>query len=198
MNSPVANWKTKSWYEGALSAKPGVPGSGAGRGQAVRRFAAWGQRGVGCRSSWAASLIRRHPCATRGCCDRQCSYDSHGHDKQRAHRRASSDTSSHVTPSRASWHLPSSDREGASPARSRRRAQTDDPDRPEGPAPASAGRGPLAAALPRRGRRSTIDELALAASCLAALTGNGYLEAAQALRDMTEKATRRRKGRGVA
>jgi hypothetical protein len=30
------------------------------------------------------------------------------------------------------------------------------------------------------------------------LTGNGYPEASQALRDMTEKATRRRKCRGVA
>jgi hypothetical protein len=46
--------------------------------------------------------------------------------------------------------------------------------------------------------QATIDELALAASCLAALPGNGYAEAAQALRDITEKATRRRKGRGVA
>jgi hypothetical protein len=45
---------------------------------------------------------------------------------------------------------------------------------------------------------ATIDELVLAASCLAALTGNRYLEAAHALRDMTEKATRHRKGRGVA
>jgi hypothetical protein len=45
---------------------------------------------------------------------------------------------------------------------------------------------------------ATIDELALAASCLAALTGNGYAEAARALRDITEKATRRRKGSGVA
>ena len=44
----------------------------------------------------------------------------------------------------------------------------------------------------------TIDELVLAASCLAALTGNGFAEAAQALRDMTEKATRRYRGRGVA
>jgi hypothetical protein len=44
---------------------------------------------------------------------------------------------------------------------------------------------------------ATIDELAFAASCLAALTGNRYLEASQALRDMTERATRRRKGRGV-
>jgi hypothetical protein len=34
---------------------------------------------------------------------------------------------------------------------------------------------------------ATIDELALAASCLAALTGKGYQEAPQALRDMTEK-----------
>jgi len=41
---------------------------------------------------------------------------------------------------------------------------------------------------------ATIDMLVLAASCLAALTGNGYQEAAQALRDMTEKATRRRRG----
>jgi hypothetical protein len=39
-----------------------------------------------------------------------------------------------------------------------------------------------------------IDELAFAASCLAALSGNSYLEAAQALRDMAEKATRRRRG----
>jgi hypothetical protein len=45
---------------------------------------------------------------------------------------------------------------------------------------------------------ATIDELAFAASCLAALAGNGYPEAAQALRDMTEKATRRRRSRGVA
>ena len=45
---------------------------------------------------------------------------------------------------------------------------------------------------------ATIDELAFAASCLAALTGNGYPEAAQALRDMIKKATRRRRGRGVA
>jgi hypothetical protein len=45
---------------------------------------------------------------------------------------------------------------------------------------------------------ATIDELAFAASCLAALTGNSYSEAAQALRDITEKATRRRRGRGVA
>jgi hypothetical protein len=45
---------------------------------------------------------------------------------------------------------------------------------------------------------ATIDELAFAASCLAALTGNGHPEAAQALGSMTEKATRRRKGRGVA
>jgi hypothetical protein len=44
---------------------------------------------------------------------------------------------------------------------------------------------------------ATIDELVLAASCLAALTGNRYLEAAQALRDMTEKATRRRRDRAA-
>jgi septal ring factor EnvC (AmiA/AmiB activator) len=45
---------------------------------------------------------------------------------------------------------------------------------------------------------ATIDELVLAASCLAALTGNRHQEAAQALRDMTEKATRRRRRRGDA
>jgi hypothetical protein len=45
---------------------------------------------------------------------------------------------------------------------------------------------------------ATIDELVFASSCLAALTGNRYREAAHALRDMTEKATRRRRGRGVA
>ena len=45
---------------------------------------------------------------------------------------------------------------------------------------------------------ATIGELAFAASCLASLTGNSYSEAAQALRDMTEKASRRRRGRGVA
>lgn len=44
----------------------------------------------------------------------------------------------------------------------------------------------------------TIAEATLAASCLAALVGNSYLEAAQALRDMTDKATRRRGERGVA
>jgi hypothetical protein len=44
----------------------------------------------------------------------------------------------------------------------------------------------------------TIEEAALAASCFAALVGNSYLEAAQALREMTKKATRRRGERGVA
>jgi hypothetical protein len=34
---------------------------------------------------------------------------------------------------------------------------------------------------------ATIDELAFAASCLAALTGNSYQEAAQALRDICGK-----------
>jgi hypothetical protein len=41
---------------------------------------------------------------------------------------------------------------------------------------------------------ATIGELAFAASSLAALTGNSYLEAAQALREMAEKVTRRRRG----
>ena|SRR5690242_6521538 len=45
---------------------------------------------------------------------------------------------------------------------------------------------------------ATIDELAFAATCIAALTGNRYLEAAQALRGMTEKATRRHSGRGAS
>jgi hypothetical protein len=45
---------------------------------------------------------------------------------------------------------------------------------------------------------ATINELAFAASCLVALTGNSYPEAAQALRDTAERATRRRRGRGVA
>jgi hypothetical protein len=45
---------------------------------------------------------------------------------------------------------------------------------------------------------ATIDEAVFAASCLAALAGDSDLEAEQALRDMTEKATRRRRGRGVA
>jgi hypothetical protein len=44
---------------------------------------------------------------------------------------------------------------------------------------------------------ATIDELVFAASCLAALGGNNYREAAQALRDITEKASRRRRGRAV-
>jgi hypothetical protein len=52
---------------------------------------------------------------------------------------------------------------------------------------------------------ATIDELVFAASCLAALTGNTYPEAAQALRGMTEKAAaprsdrhgRRRRRRGA-
>jgi hypothetical protein len=45
---------------------------------------------------------------------------------------------------------------------------------------------------------ATIDEAALAASCLAALRVYGQAEAARALRAMAERATRRRRGRGVA
>ena len=41
---------------------------------------------------------------------------------------------------------------------------------------------------------TTIDEAALAASCLAALRGFGQADAAQLLRAMTERATRRRRG----
>ena len=44
----------------------------------------------------------------------------------------------------------------------------------------------------------TIEEAALAASCLIALPGAGYLEAAQTLKAMAETATRRRRAQGVA
>jgi hypothetical protein len=66
------------------------------------------------------------------------------------------------------------------------------------PAPPSAGRSPLAAALPRRRSRGEHQEAALAASSLVALPGVGYLEAAQTLKAMAEKATRRRRESGVA
>jgi hypothetical protein len=45
---------------------------------------------------------------------------------------------------------------------------------------------------------ATIDEAALAASSLAALTGVAHQEAAQTLRAMAERATSRRRARGVA
>jgi hypothetical protein len=45
---------------------------------------------------------------------------------------------------------------------------------------------------------ATIDEAALAASSLAALTGVAYQEAAETLRAMAERATSRRRSRGVA
>jgi hypothetical protein len=45
---------------------------------------------------------------------------------------------------------------------------------------------------------ATIEEAGLAASSLIALTGAGYHEAVQTLRAMAERATRRRKERGVA
>jgi hypothetical protein len=45
---------------------------------------------------------------------------------------------------------------------------------------------------------ATIEEATLAASSLVALTGVGYLEAAQTLKTMAERATRRRRERGVA
>jgi hypothetical protein len=44
----------------------------------------------------------------------------------------------------------------------------------------------------------TIQEAALAASSLAALPGTGYPEAAQTLKAMAERATTRRRSRGVA
>lgn len=46
--------------------------------------------------------------------------------------------------------------------------------------------------------QATVEEAALAASSLVALTGAGYQEAAQTLRAMTDRATRRRRERGVA
>ena len=45
---------------------------------------------------------------------------------------------------------------------------------------------------------ATIEEAALAASCLAALPGAGYPEAAQTLKAMAESATRRRRESGLA
>jgi hypothetical protein len=45
---------------------------------------------------------------------------------------------------------------------------------------------------------TTIDEAALAASCLAALPGFPQADVAQVLRAMAERATRRRRGEGVA
>ena len=44
---------------------------------------------------------------------------------------------------------------------------------------------------------ATIEEAALAASALVALTGSGYQEAVQTLRAMAERATRRQRERGV-
>jgi hypothetical protein len=44
---------------------------------------------------------------------------------------------------------------------------------------------------------ATIEEAALAASCLVALPGAGYLEAAQSLKAVAERATSRRRARGV-
>ena len=45
---------------------------------------------------------------------------------------------------------------------------------------------------------ATVEEPALAASALIASTGAGYQEAVQTLRAMAERATRRRRERGVA
>jgi hypothetical protein len=46
--------------------------------------------------------------------------------------------------------------------------------------------------------QATIEETALAASCLAALPGADYPEAAQTLEATAERATRRRREQGVA
>lgn len=45
---------------------------------------------------------------------------------------------------------------------------------------------------------ATIEEAGLVASCLAALPGAGYAEAVSTLRAVAERATRRRRERGVA
>ena len=45
---------------------------------------------------------------------------------------------------------------------------------------------------------ATIEEAALAASCLAALPGGSFQQAVQTLRAMAETATRRRREQGVA
>lgn len=45
---------------------------------------------------------------------------------------------------------------------------------------------------------ATIEEAALAASCLVALPGARYLEAAQTLKTMAETATSRRRAQGLA
>jgi hypothetical protein len=45
---------------------------------------------------------------------------------------------------------------------------------------------------------ASIDEAAMAAACLAALSGDRYQDAALTLRAMAERATRRRRGEGVA
>jgi hypothetical protein len=45
---------------------------------------------------------------------------------------------------------------------------------------------------------ATIEQAALAASCLAALPGAAYAEAAQTLKAMAETATRRRREQGIA
>ena len=65
----------------------------------------------------------------------------------------------------------------------------------------SAGRLAVAARWLRRylekHPETTIDEAALAASCLAALRGYGAADTAQGLRAMAARATRWRRGRGV-
>jgi hypothetical protein len=45
---------------------------------------------------------------------------------------------------------------------------------------------------------ATIEEAAMVAACLAALTGDRYQDAALSLRAMAERATSRRRTRGVA
>jgi hypothetical protein len=45
---------------------------------------------------------------------------------------------------------------------------------------------------------ATIDEAAMVAACLAALAGDRYRDAALSLRAMAERATSRRRARGVA
>jgi hypothetical protein len=64
------------------------------------------------------------------------------------------------------------------------------------PDPALSPRRPILRC--RGGPAPTIEEAALAASCLDALSGFGQADAAQVRRAMAERATRRRGARGVA
>ena len=84
---------------------------------------------------------------------------------------------------------------GVASAQPRRRARVDDADRPQGSAPASARARWLLRCL-EECNDATIDEAAMVAACLAALAGDRQRDAA--LRAMAERASSRRRTRGVA